>query len=70
VRESLKNYRRYLANHDSAMASAVLRQLMDTLRASTAEAVCVYERSRATGKQILHGVVTRDSIEKFTLDRL
>jgi hypothetical protein len=49
---------------------ASLRQAMDTLRASTAEAVCVYERSRATGKQILHGVVTRDSIEKFTLDRL
>jgi len=49
---------------------ASLRQAMDTLRASTAEAVCVYERSRATGKQVLHGVVTRDSIEKFTLDRL
>ncbi len=49
---------------------ASLRQAMDTLRASTAEAVCVYERSRATGKQILHGVVTRESIEKFTLERL
>jgi len=49
---------------------ASLRQAMDTLRTSTAEAVCVYERSRATGKQILHGVVTRESIEKFTLDRL
>jgi hypothetical protein len=43
---------------------------MATLRASTAEAVCVYERSRATGNQVLHGVVTRESIEKFTLDRL
>ena len=49
---------------------ASLRQAMDTLRASTAEAVCVYERSRSTGKSILHGVVTRESIEKFTLDRL
>ncbi|MCB1696811.1 MAG: chloride channel protein [Pseudomonadales bacterium] len=49
---------------------ASLRQAMDTIRASTAEAVCVYERSRATGKQILHGVVTRESIEKFSLERL
>tara|TARA_R110001599_G_scaffold192503_1_gene387891 strand:+ start:7667 stop:9394 length:1728 start_codon:yes stop_codon:yes gene_type:complete len=49
---------------------ASLRQAMDTIRASTVEAVCVYERSRATGKRILHGVVTRESIEKFTLDRL
>jgi hypothetical protein len=30
----------------------------------------VYERSQASGKQILHGVVTRESIEKFTLERL
>jgi len=28
------------------------------------------ERSRTTGKSILHGVVTRESIEKFTLERL
>ena len=28
------------------------------------------ERSRSTGKQILHGVLTRESIEKFTLERL
>ncbi len=49
---------------------ASLRQAMDTLRANTVEAVCVYERSRATGKPVLHGVVTRESIEKFTLDRL
>ena len=46
---------------------ATLRQAMDTMRARTTEAVCVYERSRNTGKQILHGVVTRESIEKFTL---
>ena len=49
---------------------ASLRQAMDTMRRNAVEAVCVYERSRATGKRILHGVVTRDSIEKFTLDRL
>jgi hypothetical protein len=49
---------------------ASLRQAMDTIRARTVEAACVYERSRSTGKQILHGVVTRESIEKFTLDRL
>lgn len=49
---------------------ATLRQAMDTLRARTAEAVCVYERSKATGKQILHGVLTLESIEKFSLARL
>ncbi len=49
---------------------ATLRQAMDTIRARTVEAVCVYQRSRATGKQILHGVVTRESIEKFSLARL
>lgn len=54
----------------AAPLHASLRQAMDTLRANTAEAVCVYERSQATGKSILHGVVTRDSIEKFSLARL
>jgi hypothetical protein len=49
---------------------ASLRQAMDTIRANTVEAVCVYERSRTSGKLILHGVVTRESIEKFTLERL
>ena len=49
---------------------ATLRQAMDTMRSSTAEAVCIVERSRNTGKQILHGVVTRESIEKFSLSRL
>lgn len=49
---------------------ATLRQAMDTIRKSTVEAVCVYERSKSTGKQILHGVVTRESIEKFSLARL
>ena len=46
---------------------ATLRQAMDTMNTRTTEAVCVYERSRNTGKQILHGVVTRESIEKFSL---
>ncbi len=49
---------------------ATLRQAMDKIRSSTVEAVCVYERSRATGKPILHGVVTRESIERFSLERL
>lgn len=49
---------------------ATLRQALDTMRANTVETVCVMERSQSTGKQILHGVVTRESIEKFTLDRL
>lgn len=49
---------------------ATLRQAMDAMRSGTAEAVCVYQRSTSTGKQILHGVVTRESIEKFSLARL
>ncbi|MEM6580846.1 MAG: chloride channel protein [Pseudomonadota bacterium] len=49
---------------------ASLRQAMDAIRNNTVEAVSVYERSRATGKRILHGVVTQESIEKFTLGRL
>ena len=46
---------------------ATLRQAMDTMTASTTEAVCIYERGRNTDKRILHGVVTRESIEKFSL---
>lgn len=46
---------------------ATLRQAMDTMRVSTTEAVYVFERSRNTGKRLVHGVVTRESIEKFTL---
>ncbi len=49
---------------------ATLRQAMDAMRADTAEAACVYQRSAKTGKQILHGVITRESIEKFSLSRL
>jgi H+/Cl- antiporter ClcA len=49
---------------------ATLRQAMDTIRSQTVEAVCVYERSAATGRKILHGVLTRESIESFSLSRL
>ena len=49
---------------------ATLRQSLDAMSSQTVEAVCVYERSRNTGKRILHGVLTRESIEKFTLSRL
>ena len=49
---------------------ASLRQVMDTIGQRTVEAACIYERSRTASKPILHGVVTRESIEKFTLSRL
>jgi H+/Cl- antiporter ClcA len=49
---------------------ATLRQALDTMRTSTAEAVCVYERSASSGNNILHGVLTRESIESFSLSRL
>jgi hypothetical protein len=49
---------------------ATLRQAMDTMHGQTVEAACVYERSKSSGKRILHGVLTRESIEKFTLSRL
>jgi hypothetical protein len=43
---------------------------MDTMRDQTAEAVCICERSRSSGKNILHGVITKEAIEKFTLSSL
>lgn len=46
---------------------ATLRQAMDTMHTGTTEAVCVYERSPSSGKQILHGVLTHESIEQYTL---
>ena len=49
---------------------ASLRQAMDNISKQTVEAVCVYERSRSSSLPILHGVITRESIEKFTLSRL
>jgi H+/Cl- antiporter ClcA len=50
-----------------APIQATLRQAMDIMHTNTAEAVCIYERSPNTGKQILHGVLTRETIEKFSL---
>ncbi|PLW68244.1 chloride channel protein [Pseudohalioglobus lutimaris] len=49
---------------------ASLRQALDSIGKQTAEAACIYERSRTASKPILHGVITRESIEKFTLARL
>ncbi|MCB1841874.1 MAG: chloride channel protein, partial [Halioglobus sp.] len=49
---------------------ASLRQAMDTMRDQTAEAVCICERSRSSGKNILHGIITKEAIEKFTLSSL
>jgi len=68
VRESLKNYRRYLTNHESALPYAVPGLVGGV---ASGLVVLAFElASRATGRQILHGVATRESIEKFTLDRL
>jgi CBS domain-containing protein len=48
---------------------ATLRQVLDILKARTVEAVCVYTRGRK-GQRSLRGIVTRDRIERFTLDHL
>ena len=53
----------------SVPQQATLRQAMDTVRAATVEAVTVYGRS-AGGNRVLRGIVTRESIEKFSLSRL
>ena len=50
-----------------AAMQATLHQAMDIMRANTAAAVCIDERSRNTGKQILHGILIRENIEKFSL---
>lgn len=47
---------------------ATLRQAMDTMHSQTTESVYVCERSPNTGKQILHGILTQENIEKFSLD--
>ena len=46
---------------------ATLKQAADAMRAHTSEAACVYQHSQRTGKKLIQGVVTRDSIEKFSL---
>ncbi len=53
----------------SAPIQATLRQAMDAMRSGTVEAVCIYGRGRG-GDRLLQGVVTRESIEQFTLSRL
>ena len=50
-----------------APMQATLRQAMDIMHTNTAEAACIYERSPNTGKQMLHGILTRENIEKFSL---
>ncbi len=49
---------------------ASLRRALDTIQRQTAEAACIMGRSHSGALPILHGVVTRDGIEKFTLGRL
>jgi len=48
---------------------ATLRQTLDSMRSKTAEAACIYGRNRS-GKRVLEGVVTRETIEKFSLSGL
>ncbi|MFT5710650.1 MAG: CIC family chloride channel protein [Halioglobus sp.] len=45
---------------------ATLRQTMDSMRSSTAEAACIYGRN-SEGKRVLQGIVTRETIETFSL---
>jgi len=48
---------------------ATLRQALDSMRSNTAEAACIYARN-ASGKPVLQGIVTRETIEKFSLSGL
>jgi H+/Cl- antiporter ClcA len=48
---------------------ATLRQALDSMRSTTAEAVCIYGRN-AGGKRVLQGIVTRETIETFSLSGL
>ena len=48
---------------------ATLRQALDSMRSNTAEATCVYARD-AGGKRVLQGIVTHETIEKFSLSGL
>jgi H+/Cl- antiporter ClcA len=52
-----------------APEQATLQQSLDILRRHTVEAVCVYARVKRSGRE-LRGILTRDRIERFTLDRL
>ncbi|TXS89017.1 chloride channel protein [Parahaliea maris] len=48
---------------------ATLRQAMDRIKERTVEAACVYGRG-PKGNRVLRGIVTRESIERFTLSNL
>jgi chloride channel protein, CIC family len=54
----------------SVPSQATLKQAVDAMSQETTEAACVYERSTRTGRPLLLGVVTRESIEKFSLSGL
>ena len=51
-----------------APEQASLHQALDILRRHTVEAVCIYSRENSGGRR-LRGIVTRERIERFTLDR-
>ncbi|NQY03623.1 MAG: chloride channel protein [Halieaceae bacterium] len=53
----------------SVPEQATLRQTMDALKRETAEAALVYSRGTG-GQRVLQGIVTRESIERFSLARL
>ncbi len=53
-----------------APLQASLRQALDSITRHTVEAACIYERSRRAKQPVLHGVVTRESIDQFALGRL
>jgi hypothetical protein len=52
-----------------APEQATLQQTLDILRRHTVEAVCIYTRVTRSRRE-LRGIITRDRIERFTLDRL
>ncbi|MEO0439020.1 MAG: chloride channel protein, partial [Pseudomonadota bacterium] len=52
----------------NAPEQATLSQALDLLRSKTAEAICIY--SNESGKRVVRGVLTREIIERFTLNRI
>ncbi len=48
---------------------ATLRQALDSMRSKMAEAACIYSRT-SNGKRVLRGIVTRNTIEQFSLSGL
>jgi H+/Cl- antiporter ClcA len=55
---------------DHVPIQATLHQALDTMRNNVAEAVCIYETSPRTGNRILHGIITRESVERFAWSQL